>query len=215
MFTGIIEEVGTVKSCVGDRLTVAARLVLEDARPGDSLAVNGACLTVIAVNRPMPGAEGTFTAELMPETRRRTNLGELRPGDRVNLERALKPGSRMGGHFVQGHVDATGHIISLTPEGNAVRVRIAAPPEVMRYVVPQGFIAVDGISLTVAEMGASDFVVSLVPYTRQNVTLAEKHAGQPVNLEVDILAKYVERLLRARPNSGRITEEFLAQHGFK
>lgn len=191
MFTGIVEEVGTVLAVGPASLTVGCATVLADTRPGDSIAVNGVCLTVIDrdVDR--------FTVEMMPETLRRTNLGDLKVGDRVNLERAVGPQTRLGGHFVQGHVDATGRIISMIPDGNAIVVRIAAPPELIRYIVPQGFIAVDGISLTVVgcDSDAAAFWFSLVPYTQTHVALLDKRAGDRVNLEVDILAKYVERFV--------------------
>lgn len=209
MFTGIVEEIGRVRALVAGSepsLTVEAKTVLEDVRLGDSIAVNGVCLTVTAFDR------ASFTVGLMPETLRRTNLGRLRPGDRVNLERALQFGGRIGGHFVQGHVDGVGTIASVAREGEAVLMRFAAPPEVMRYVVAKGFIAVDGVSLTVVDCDRSSFSVSLVSFTQQNVTLTEKGPGQQVNLEVDILGKYVEKL--SRREGGGITADFLAAHGF-
>lgn len=206
MFTGIVEELGRIRAAGKGQITVAAQKALDGTEPGDSIAVNGACLTVIAVG------DGTFSVEVMPETLRRTNLGYLRPGGTVNLERALAVGGRLGGHFVQGHVDGTGRILSLTPEGESVLMKISASSEVMHYLVEKGFIAVDGVSLTIIERDATSFSVSLVTFTRQNTTLGGKRLGDPVNLEVDIIAKYVERLAsRDRP---AITPEFLAEHGF-
>jgi riboflavin synthase len=206
MFSGIVEELGRVRAAGKGQLTVAAQKVLDGTRPGDSIAVNGACLTVNAVG------DRTFSVEVMPETLRRTNLGDLRPGDSVNLERALAVGGRLGGHFVQGHVDGTGRVVSLTPEGEAVLMKISASSEVMHYLVEKGFIAVDGVSLTIIERDATSFSVSLVTYTRHNTTLGDKRLGDLVNLEVDIIAKYVERLAsRDRP---AITPKFLAEHGF-
>jgi len=206
MFTGIVEEMGTLRVAYADRLVIGARKVLEGTKIGDSIAVNGVCLTVTAMT------QDSFTIEVMPETLRRTDLGQLRPGDRVNLERALGAGAPMGGHFVQGHVDGTGRVVSITPEGNALVVRIAAPPEVMRYVVPKGFIAMDGVSLTVIDWEPGSFTVSLVPHTQANITLIHKRTGETVNLETDIIGKYVERFILAR--QGSITEGFLAEHGF-
>ncbi|HEX77370.1 MAG TPA: riboflavin synthase [Dehalococcoidia bacterium] len=206
MFSGIVEEVGRVKSAGPRNLTINARKVLDGTQPGHSLNVNGVCLTVTALT------DDSFTAEVMPETLRRTNLGQLRPGHPVNLERALSLGGRLGGHLVQGHVDGTGKIMSFTPEAEALLVRYSAPPQIMRYVVEKGFIAVDGVSLTIMDCDATSFRVSLVAFTRENTNLAAKRPGDLVNLEVDIIAKYVERLL-GKPVSG-ITEAFLAEHGF-
>jgi len=205
MFTGIVEEVGTVRAAGPGRLTIAAQKVLEDTKKGDSMAVNGVCLTVTELS------PDSFSADVMPETLRRTNLGLLRPGDAVNLERPVAAGGRFGGHFVQGHVDGTGKVLSAIREGEAFLVRYQAPTEIMRYVVEKGFIAVDGVSLTVVECDASSFKVSLVGYTIANTNLGGRKAGDVVNLEVDIIAKYVERLQRG---GSAITMEFLAEHGF-
>jgi len=205
LFTGIVEEVGTVRTASPSQLVVAAARVLEETKKGDSIAVNGACLTVTEVS------PDSFSVDVMPETLRRTNLGALRPGHRVNLERPLAVGDRMGGHFVQGHVDGMGKVLSAMPENKALVVRYEAPPEIMRYVVEKGFIAVDGVSLTVVECNATSFKVSLVAYTLENTNLGQRRPGDVVNLEVDIIAKYVERLRGA--GSG-ITLEFLAEHGF-
>ena len=206
MFTGIIEEIGKVKVALPAELTIQAHKVLEGTAQGDSISINGACLTVIALSAD------AFSVEVMPETLRRTNLGQLRPGDPLNLERALSLGGHLGGHLVQGHVDGAGKIMSFTPEAEALLVRYSAPPQIMRYVVEKGFIAVDGASLTVIDLDAISFRVSLVGFTRENTNLAMKRPGDPVNLEVDIVAKYVERLLgKSRPG---ITEDFLTEHGY-
>ena len=206
MFTGIVEEIGSVKSLQAGRLTIAADSVLKGTKLGDSINVNGACLTVTAISG------NTFSIDIMPETLRRTNLGALRPGDAVNLERALPADGRFGGHFVQGHVDGTGKVSSVFPEGEALLVKIAAPPDIMRYMVEKGFIAVDGVSLTVTGCDAASFSVSLVAFTRQHTTLGHKKPGDVVNLEVDIIAKYVERL-RGEGKPG-VSLEFLGKHGF-
>lgn len=189
-------------------MRVRARKVLEDLKLGDSVAVNGACLTVTRFD-----ASG-FTVDLSPETLRRTNLGEARPGDRVNLERALRPTDRMGGHYVQGHVDAVGAIAERRREGDSLVVRIGCPQELSRYVVEKGFIAVDGVSLTVTGRGDGWFAVSLIPFTQRVVTLGDKAVGEKVNLEVDIMAKYVESLLAHRERGRGVTAEFLAEQGF-
>ncbi len=193
MFTGIVEEVGTVHSIdvesPQDGLTVRARLVLSDTRLGDSIAVNGTCLTVTRLDGD------AFTVGVMPETLRRTNLGGLRPGDTLNLERPLQPESRLGGHFVQGHIDGTGLVSAVTEDGTALAIRITAPPHILKYVVEKGFIAIDGVSLTVTEVDESGFGIGLIFYTQENVADGLKTVGHEVNLEVDVLAKYVEKLV--------------------
>ncbi|MCS7206670.1 MAG: riboflavin synthase [Dehalococcoidia bacterium] len=189
MFTGIVEEVGRVIRRDGPLLEVDASLVLEGLRVGDSIAVNGACLTITRLL-----ARG-FAVDLSPETLRRTNLGLLQPGDPVNLERPLPYGGRVGGHLVQGHVDATGQVLAITPEGNSHLFTFSAPKPLMRYIVEKGFIAVDGISLTVVEVLEEAFRVAIIPYTFHHTVLGQRQVGDVVNLEVDILAKYVERLL--------------------
>jgi riboflavin synthase len=194
VFTGIIEEIGRVE-WLGERaggvvLRVGARTVVQDLRLGDSISVNGACLTVTAVD-----ATG-FSVGLSPETLRRTNLGELRPGDGVNLERALAVGGRLGGHYVQGHVDGVGTIVGRRPEGDSLWMTFEAPADLLRYLVVKGFVAVDGISLTITEREGPTFSVALVAYTQGAVTLPHKPLGARVNLEVDVIAKYVESLLR-------------------
>ena len=205
MFTGIVEEVGTVKASDECRLTIGAKRVLEGTKIGDSISVNGACLTVVSLSGDI------FSVDVMPETLRRTNLGRLQRGDPVNLERALAIGDRLGGHFVQGHVEGTGRVLSYVPERDAIIARFSAPPTLMRYIVPKGFIAVDGISLTVVDCQESTFSVSLVAFTQQNTNLTNKHPGDLVNLETDIIAKYVEKL---QQGSGGVTLDFLAEHGF-
>ncbi|MDP2952522.1 MAG: riboflavin synthase [Chloroflexota bacterium] len=220
MFTGIAEEMGIVRAAAPGRLVIGASVVLGDMKLGDSVAVSGACLTVVGQDR------ATFTAEVAPETTRRTHLGSRRPGDYVNLERPLAATGRFGGHFVQGHVDATGRFLSATPEGEALLARYGAPPSVMRYIVEKGFIAVDGVSLTVTTYDATSFTVSLIPYTRRNTTLGRLRPGDAVNLEVDIVAKYLERF-QASPVSQYgaspapqqeagpgVSWESLAEHGF-
>lgn len=204
MFTGIVEEVGKVKALAGHRLSIGAKRVLEGTRVGDSININGACLTITELDG------GSFSVEVMPETQRRTNLGQLHPGSPVNLERALSWGARVGGHLVQGHGDATGRVLSLTREEGSVILRVSAPSELLKYIVVKGFIAVEGVSLTVVEVGSWGFSVSLVAYTLENTNLGAKQPGDPVNLEVDILGKYVEKLLGKQG----LTLEFLAQQGF-
>lgn len=189
MFTGIVEEIGRVGAVQArpglTRLQVTARRVLDDLAVGDSIAVNGACLTVVA-------REGTsFAVEATPETLRRTNLGRLATGDGVHLERPLAANGRFGGHIVQGHVDAVGSLAARHPEGDSVIATVSASQEIMRYVVPKGSIAVDGVSLTVVEVGEGGFTVSLIPHTQQATLLCERPLGWPVNLEADVLAKYV------------------------
>ena len=195
MFTGIVEELGEVvaveRSAGAARLTVRGPLVTSDARPGDSIAVNGCCLTAVDLD------DGAFTADVMQESLDRTSLGALVAGDAVNLERPVTLATRLGGHLMQGHVDGTGTIAARTPGEAWEVVRIAFPPELARYVVPKGSIAVDGVSLTVVEVGTDGFTVSLIPTTLATTTLGRKQVGEQVNLEVDVLAKYVERLLAA------------------
>ncbi len=206
MFTGIVEEVGRVISAQPGKLAIAASDVLRGLELGGSIAVNGVCLTITSFNA------NSFSVDLMPETLKRSNLGLLSVGDRANLERPLALGGRLGGHLVQGHIDATGRIASVRWDSRAMLIRFEAPPEVMRYVVEEGFIAVDGVSLTVVSKSPSSFQVSLIDYTRQHTTLGDRQVGDLVNLEVDIIAKYVEQLSQAR--STGITAEFLQEHGF-
>ena len=192
MFTGIVEEVGSVSAAGRGRLTVAASTVMADLKVGGSINVNGACLTVTSLD------ETSFSVDVVPETLRRTNLGGLRPGDGVNLERPVPAAGRLDGHVVQGHIDGTGVVESVEDEGDALLVRFAAQPDLMRYVVPKGFVAVDGTSLTVVDCDDAGFTVTLIPFTRDNTVLGSRAAGDAVNLEVDVLAKYVERLTATR-----------------
>lgn len=215
MFTGLVEELGTVRQVLpgadSSRLTIGAARVLEGTRAGDSIAVNGVCLTATSLG------EGFFTADVMAETLKKTNLGQLRAGERVNLERALRLDDRLGGHLVSGHVDAVGRIRSRRRQDIAVLTTIEAPPDVLRYLVPRGSVAVDGVSLTVVEVGEDWFSVSLIPHTAGVTTLGLKREGARVNLEADMLARYVERLLRAwrAPGEKRtLDRDFLAEHGF-
>ena len=191
MFTGLIAAKGTVRALRDGRLRVESELGAELA-PGDSVAVNGVCLTAVEAN----GA--AFSAQVMPETLRRSSLGPLGPGDEVNLELPLRAGDRLGGHVVQGHVDGTGAVEAMRPEGVSRVVRIAAEPELLRYVVQKGSIAVDGVSLTVSAVDDDAFEVSLIPETLERTTLGQADAGRTVNLEVDVLAKYVEKAVRAQ-----------------
>jgi riboflavin synthase len=206
MFTGIIEEVGSIVSVIGGKLTVCAKETLKGLQIGASIAVNGICLTVTSFD------EKSFSVDVMPETLKRTNLGLLHPSDRVNLERPLKLNGEIGGHLVQGHIDDTGKVVGVAKEGEAVLMRFQAEPEVMRYIVPKGFVAVDGISLTVTTKDANTFGVSIVGYTREHTILADRKPGDIVNLEVDIIGKYVAELAKT-PSTG-ITAEFLREHGF-
>lgn len=189
MFTGIVEEVGTVTGSEGQRLTIAASRVLEGVKLGDSIAVNGACLTVVDFQA------SSFSVELAPETLKRTSFSVWVPGREVNLERPLAVSDRLGGHIVQGHVDATGRITSLKPDGDCVIFRVASPKRLMPYIVEKGFVAVDGISLTVVKVGGSSFTLSVIPYTLASTNLQGQAKGGRVNLEVDIVAKYVKSLL--------------------
>ncbi|MGY1723711.1 riboflavin synthase [Blastococcus sp. SYSU DS0533] len=206
MFTGIVEEVGTLaaREDQGDSavLRIRARTVLTDVSLGDSIAVNGVCLTVTGV-QPGGDGSGVWTTDVMAETLRRSSLGAVADGQPVNLERAVAPHTRLGGHIVQGHVDGVGRIVSRTPGEHWEVVRIALPADLARYVVEKGSIAVDGVSLTVSAVSATAdpdpwFEVSLIPTTLRETTLGARAPGEPVNLEVDVIAKYVERLLGAR-----------------
>ncbi len=210
MFTGIIEEMGTVRrlqrttrSC---QLTIAATIVLQDTKIGDSIAVNGVCLTVTDLQAD------AFTADVMPETLRRSSLGILHSGSLVNLERAMAANGRFGGHIVSGHIDGVGKIASKVPEGNAQIVTISADPSLLRYIVEKGSIAIDGISLTVAKVTNSSFSVSLIPHTGTCTTLLSKRAGESVNLETDVIGKYIEKLIQ--PVQPTLTASMLKQYGY-
>lgn len=200
--------VSLVKGGGDATLTVRCHTVLDGTRVGDSIAVNGVCLTAASVNAD------SFVANVQPVTLRRTNLGGLRPGAPVNLERSLAADGRFGGHYVQGHVDATGRLVALTRDGAAIVATIQAPPEVLRYVVDRGFIAVDGVSLTVAALGRDHFRVSLVAHTQEHITLPRQSIGAAVNLEVDVFAKYVERLIATGPPR-EVDWELLRRAGFE
>lgn len=211
MFTGIIEEMGTVRrlqrttrSC---QLTIAATIVLQDTKIGDSIAVNGVCLTVTNLQAD------AFTADVMPETLRRSSLGILHNGSPVNLERAMAANGRFGGHIVSGHIDGIGKIVSKVPEGNAQIVTISTDTSLLRYIVEKGSIAIDGISLTVAKITNSNFSVSLIPHTGSCTTLLSKHAGEAVNLETDVIGKYVEKLMQ--PTKSTLTASMLKQYGYE
>ena len=221
MFTGIVEEVGYVRRVLpGSRagaITIAARKVLDDTRIGDSIAVNGVCLTVVAMG------DDEFTADVMPETLRKSGLGSLKSGDPVDLERAMAANGRFGGHIVSGHIDGTGLIKEMRQEQNAVVVSIEAPAHIMKLIVEKGSIAIDGISLTVASVAQTSFTVSIIPHTAAETVLLKKHAGDMVNLENDIVGKYVQKLLSdisAEPgkepvSSGKgLTLEYLQANGF-
>ena len=211
MFTGIIEEMGSVKALRRDgsaaRLTVSASIVLGGTVIGDSICVNGVCLTVVDL------AKDGFSADVAVETLRVTNLGELKIGVNVNLERALQLSARIGGHLVSGHVDAVGRIREKREEGNGWRIFIDAPEAVLRYVIRKGSIAIDGISLTVADVDKSGFSIAMIPHTAKLTTLGFKAGGDSVNLETDIIGKYVERLLSGRVEGG-VSLELLKKAGF-
>ncbi len=215
MFTGIVEELGSVRRMLpGSRageIAIAARTVLEGTRVGDSIAVNGVCLTVTAMG------DDEFTADVMPETLRKTGLGQLKVGDPVDLERAMAADGRFGGHIVSGHIDGVGRIREVRPEQNAHVVRIEAPREILALVVEKGSIAIDGISLTVASVDATSFSVSIIPHTASETVLLKKRAGDTVNLENDIVGKYVQKLLSnaaPAPSSPGLTLEYLQANGF-
>ena len=211
MFTGIIEEVGTFGGLSGGNIAIGSKLVQSDAHIGDSIAVNGICLTVTQFD-----AHG-FRAAVMPETVRRTSLAGLTNGAQLNLERALLPTTRLGGHFVSGHIDGVGEIAEMREEGNAILMTVAAGDEILRGIVEKGSVALDGISLTVARVGTTDFTVSLIPHTRTVTNLGAKRIGSPLNIETDILGKYALKLLGGENTAARstgLTRDFLLQHGF-
>lgn len=211
MFTGIIEEIGTVRriehGAKGARLAIQAKTVLEDTRIGDSIATNGVCLTVVSMTGD------SFSADVMAESLRRSSLGTLQGGSPVNLERAMAANGRFGGHIVSGHIDGTGTIASQKREDNAVWVKIKTPAPLLRYIVEKGSIAIDGVSLTVAAVTDTDFSVSIIPHTGAQTILLGKKPGDPVNLECDVIGKYVEKLT-APHKTGGISTNFLAENGF-
>lgn len=210
MFTGIVEEIGTIERMdpTGTSpLVIRCDVVLGETRPGDSIAVNGVCLTVTEVR------DHAFTADLQPVTLRLSNLGGLRAGDPVNLERSVGTGQRFGGHYVQGHIDGVARVVSVAGDGPSIVVRLAPPPDLLRYVVERGFVAIDGASLTVVRLGPAGVDVSLVYHTRQNITLGRKRPGDHINIEVDVIGKYVERLLDTPTNDDRM-RDLLRRTGF-
>lgn len=212
MFTGIIEEIGKIKAVRrGSRssvLEIEAKKVVEDTRIGDSIATNGVCLTVVAI-----GSNG-FSADVMPETMERSGLGRLKPGDHVNLERALCLNSRLGGHLVAGHIDGTGRIAEYKQDENAIWITITASPQILRYVIEKGSVAIDGVSLTVAYVDEQVLKVSVIPHTQTETTLTSKRIGETVNIENDMMAKYVEKLMTPQKTEGGLSLAFLQENGF-
>jgi riboflavin synthase len=215
MFTGLVEEIGKVQSIVKSaksaRITIKAIKVLEDVKLGDSISTNGVCLTVTEFDAK------SFIVDVMAESMRRSNLNNLSPGDEVNLERALKVGDRLGGHIVSGHIDGVGTISKYQEEDNAVWITISASSELLKYIVQKGSIAIDGVSLTVAYVDDSVFKVSIIPHTKDVTTLLRKKAGEKVNLECDMVGKYIEKLLGVKeqaPVKQGIDFNFLSEHGF-
>lgn len=221
MFTGLVEELGVVRGVArgadSARIHIDAKIILEDIKTGDSIAVNGVCLTAVEYDR------SRFAADVMAETLAKTNLAALKPGDRVNLERALKLGDRLGGHLVSGHIDGVGTVTRKERHDIATLITIAAPPGVMKYIIKKGSVAIDGTSLTVVDLSDGSFKVSLIPHTAHMTTLGFKKTGDTVNLEGDLVGKYIERLInfggkeaadRPMGTGGGITLEFLARKGF-
>jgi riboflavin synthase len=215
VFTGIVEEIGTIqgirKGAVSSILTIGGQVIFDDLKLGDSVAVNGVCLTATSIQG------NCFTADVMHETLNRSSLGSLRHGSHVNLERAMAANGRFGGHIVSGHIDGTGTIADIRCDDNAVWYTVKANQPLLRYIVEKGSIAIDGISLTVARVTAENFAVSIIPHTAKSTILAEKGIGDVVNLENDIIGKYVERLLEKpdpQPAESRITREFLTKFGY-
>jgi riboflavin synthase len=208
MFTGLIEEVGAVLRRSGADLAIMAKVVLGDLKPGDSIAIDGACMTVAAVN------DDSFVVQVSPESLARTTLSRLRPGHAVNLERPMVSGGRFGGHFVLGHVDGVGRIMAVKDQGEFSMWRFQAPTEVACYLIPKGSVAVDGISLTVVELAGDAFTVSVIPTTVRRTTLATKRSGDVVNLEADMIAKHVLYFMKAVSDPRGVTKDFLGRHGF-
>lgn len=218
MFTGLIEEIGSIKSIKRGgksiRLTVSARKIMDDVKLGDSIATNGICLTVISFDST------GFSADVMPETMSRTSFEQLSAGSRVNLERALRVGDRLGGHMVSGHVDGLGEVVAKEEDDNAIWVSIAAPKNILKYVVEKGSVAIDGISLTVAYVDEKMFKVSIIPLTQEDTTLTSKKKGEKVNLECDMTAKYIEKFMFHRDEEATKTKKsdismnFLKENGF-
>lgn len=217
MFTGIIEEIGRIAAVkngiTSGQLTIAADIIMSDLKIGDSVAVNGACLTVISISK------GSFCADVMHETLDRSSLSMLKAGSYVNLERAMAADGRFGGHIVSGHIDGTGRILKIKKDDNAVWYTIGADEKIVHYIVEKGSIAIDGISLTVADVGKTEFSVSVIPHTLSQTTLARRAVGDIVNLENDVVGKYIEKLILDRTSEApeqksRIDKSFLAKHGY-
>ena len=206
MFTGIIEETGTLIKIGGGNITIECSKILEDMQIGDSISTNGICLTVTKFD------DKSFSADVMPETIRRTSLENLKSGDVINLERALRLCDRLGGHIISGHIDGVGTIKSMKPEGNAIIVTIKTEKDLLRYIAAKGSIALDGMSLTVVNVNDIDFSVSLIPHTRDVTNFKYKKIGSLVNIEIDVLARYIERLMNFK--SSTITKDFLISNGF-
>jgi len=202
MFTGIIEEVGRLKILDGGKVAITCKKVLDGTKIGDSICTNGTCLTVTEL------AENFFTADVMPETLRRTSLTEL-----VNLERAMKVGDRFGGHIVTGHIDGTGKILNLRQEGNAIFINISADKKILRQIAEKGSVALDGVSLTVVDSDEESFSVSMIPHTREITNFSAKRVGSKVNIETDVLAKYIDRLINFK-DAPTLTKNFLLENGF-
>ncbi len=216
MFTGIIEELGTVRrissSAKGTDIVITAEDVLADLKIGDSIAVNGPCLTVTAIGRE------SFTAWVMPETLKRTNLLKLSTGSTVNLERAMTLSSRLGGHMVSGHIDAVVAMSGKSSQGDAIILSFEAPEHLLRYIIPKGSVALDGVSLTVIDVDDSSFSAGVIPHTASQTTLGQKEAGSYVNLEVDLIGKYVEKMLASHLEGGKekttLTMDLLQEKGY-
>ncbi|MEK4874568.1 riboflavin synthase [Bacillus sp. FSL W8-0102] len=214
MFTGIVEEIGVVEQVLKGsqslELLIRAEKIVEDVHLGDSISVNGVCLTVTSFS------DTTFSADVMPETFRDTSLRQLVPGSKVNLERAMPANGRFGGHFVSGHVDGVGTIVSIQPVDNALYMTISAPPELSRYFMKKGSVAIDGTSLTIFRTGNGLLTISLIPHTQEETILASKKVGDLVNIECDMLAKYVDHLMSMglRSSESRISLDFLKENGF-
>lgn len=208
MFTGLIEEVGAISRRSGSELAVMAETVLEGLALGDSVAINGACMTVADIR------DNGFVVQVSPESFQRTTLGQLKPGDAVNLERAMRAGDRIGGHFVQGHVDGVGRVVSVQDQGEFSLWRFQAPAEVARYLVPKGSVTIDGISLTVVEPNADTFGVAVIPSTIKKTTLQSRRPGDAVNMEADMLGKHIYHYMRGSAAGTGLTQETLVRHGF-
>ena len=211
MFTGLVEEIGRIAAVnattSGFELGIEGDVVLADLKIGDSVSVEGVCLTATRIEAPV------FYVDLAPETRKRTNLDTLSPGAAVNLERAALPTTRLGGHYVQGHVDGVGVLSRIWSDQDALMIEISAAPELCRYIVEKGYVSLDGASLTIVRAGERDFQITLVPHTQNHITLPRKRVGDGVNIEVDILAKYVERFVAPNSATG-VTRDFLSENGF-